>query len=145
MLLETGLSLRQPARLALVLMVWAPRPVEGQGKIPTVLDWRQDLRSIVTDIRILHPAPFTKRGDRAFQRELWQLLDSIPVLSDEERAVRAMRLVASLGDGHTVLELDHPRFALWYPVRLQEFADGYFIVTAHESVGDLAPGRRSSR
>lgn len=32
-----------------------------------------------------------------------------------------MRLVASIGDGHTQLEPDNPAFAYWYPVRLYQF------------------------
>jgi len=108
--------------------------------LPSVDDWRQDVDQLVADIRLLHPDPFTKRGTLAFLRDVIAFKDSIPMLSDEQRVVHAMRLVASLGDGHTLLEPDNPRYALWYPIRLYSFADGTFITSAHASVKDLVGG-----
>src|SRR5215467_4419795 len=101
-------------------------------------DWRRSLDEIVRDIRAYHPDPFTKIGKLAFSRELERLEDSIPALTEEQRVVGAMRLVALIGDGHTHLEPDNPRFAYWYPIRLLEFGDGYFVTSVHSSVRELA-------
>lgn len=106
--------------------------------LPTVADWRHDIMALVDDLHLLHPNPFTRRGPLAFQRDVAALLDAIPRLTDEQRLVGAMRLVASLGDGHTLLEPVHARYGRWYPIRIQEFTDGYYVVTAHQSVADLA-------
>jgi tetratricopeptide (TPR) repeat protein len=57
---------------------------------------------------------------------------------EEQRVVRAMQLVAKIGDRATGVEPESPTFDSWYPVRLYEFTDGYFITAAHKSVKDLA-------
>lgn len=103
-----------------------------------VNDWRSDIDSIVNDIRLLHPDPFTKIGKSAFLRQAAALKDAVPLLSEEQRVVRLMQLVASIGDGHTILEPNSAAFASWYPVRMYAFSDGYFVTSAHKSVMDLA-------
>jgi hypothetical protein len=110
----------------------------GQDRSPSVPDWRHGLDEIVKDIRLLHPDPFAKTGKLTFLREAKALKAALPSLTHEQRVVRAMRLVASLGDGHTHLEPDSPAFARWYPVRLYEFTDGFFVTSAHRSVAELA-------
>lgn len=103
-----------------------------------IADWRNDIDTIVADLRLLHPDPFTKVGRLTFLREAEAFKKAIPAMTEEQRVVRAMRLVASIGDGHTMLEPHTARFGWWYPVRLYEFTDGYFITSAHKSVADLA-------
>jgi len=122
---------------ALVVCVLALTAV-GQSNAVKVSDWRQDIDEIVKDIRLLHPDPFTKTGKLTFLREVEALKAALPALTEEQRVVRAMRLVASLGDGHTQLESDNSAFAYWYPVRLYEFTDGFFVTSAHKSVAELA-------
>ncbi len=101
-------------------------------------DWRRDMEQMVKDLRAHHPDPFTKVGSLTFLREAEALKAALPSLTEEQRVARAMRLIASLGDGHTVLEPDSPTFAWWYPIRLYEFTDGYFVTSAHKSVAELA-------
>jgi hypothetical protein len=113
----------------------------GQGKAATVPDWRHDIDEIVRDVRLLHPDPFAKTGRLTFLREAEALKAALPSLTEEQRVVRAMRLVASVQDGHTKLEPDTPAFADWYPVRLYEFTDGLFVTSAHRSVSELAGAR----
>lgn len=113
-------------------------PAAAQNYAPTVGDWRNDIDAVVSDIRLLHPDPFTKIGKHAFLREVSAFKQAIPALSQEQRVVRMMRLVALIGDGHTMLEPNNPAFAYWYPVRVYEFSDGYFVTSAHKSVADLA-------
>ncbi len=105
---------------------------------PTLADWRADLADIVRDIRTLHPDPFARTGRLTFFRALRDLERELPSLNNEQRVTGTMRLVASLGDGHTYLEMNSPRYALWYPIRIYGFTDGYYIVSAHKTVGDLA-------
>ncbi len=110
----------------------------SQSRDAGVANWRHDIDEIVKDIRSLHPDPFTKTGQAIFLREVEALKTAVPGLTEEQRVVRAMRVVALLGDGHTKLEPDSPAFALWYPIRLYEFTDGYFVTSAHRSVSELA-------
>jgi hypothetical protein len=115
---------------------YSARPSEENP--PSVADWREDLDQIVREIRASHPDPFTKTGKLIFLREADNLKRELPWLAEEERVVRAMQLVALIGDGHTQLEPISQRFSFWYPIRLYEFADGFFVTSAHRSVADLA-------
>ncbi|MGZ3374960.1 MAG: hypothetical protein ACXU8S_00010 [Phenylobacterium sp.] len=105
---------------------------------PTIAQWRTDIDSIVAHVRLTHPDPFTKTGSTTFLRAAETLKADLPALSEEQRVVRAMRLIASIGDGHTQLEPDRADFALWYPLRIVEFADGYFVTTTGNAIDDLA-------
>jgi tetratricopeptide (TPR) repeat protein len=104
----------------------------------TVEEWRSDLDAIVVDVRAIHPDPFARVGKLEFMRQAEALKSDLPRLTEEQRVVRAMRLIALIGDTHTQLEPSRPDFALWYPVRIYEFSDGYFVTAAHRSVAELA-------
>jgi Tetratricopeptide repeat len=103
--------------------------------------WRADLDALVRDVLATHPGPFTKTGVLTWRRAAYELREALPRLSEPQRVVRAMQLIALIGDGHTQLEPDNPTFARWYPVRLYEFPDGVFITGAHQSLADLAGAR----
>ena len=103
--------------------------------------WRADLDALVRDVLSTHPAPFTRTGALTWRRAAHELREALPRLSEPQRVVRAMQLLALIGDGHTQLEPDDPTFARWYPVRLYEFTDGVFITGAHRSQADLAGAR----
>jgi hypothetical protein len=105
---------------------------------PGDAEWRRGIDEIVRDLRAHHPDPFVRVGELTFLRHAEALKAALPSLGEEARVVGAMRLVASIGDGHTQLEPANPRFAFWYPIRLYEFTDGFFITGAHRSVADLA-------
>lgn len=107
----------------------------------TVAVWRADLDALVRDVLATHPAPFTRTGVLTWRRAANKLREALPRLSEPQRVVRAMQLLALIGDGHTQLEPDNPAFARWYPVRLYEFTDGVFITGAHQSLADLAGAR----
>ncbi|HVT41048.1 MAG TPA: hypothetical protein VHE78_18575, partial [Gemmatimonadaceae bacterium] len=116
------------------------KPIGAQAaQPPSVADWGHDVDAIVRDIRTTHPDPFTITGRVTFLRAAQALRQALPSLSEEQRVAAAMRLVASIGDGHTQLEPNgNARFSDWYPIRLYEFTDGFFVTTAHRSVGELA-------
>jgi hypothetical protein len=104
----------------------------------TEAQWRRDIDVIVENISALHPRPWTEIGRLSFLRQAEALKSELPRLSEEQRVVRAMRLVALIGDRATALEPDNPTFNEWYPIRLYQFTDGYFVTAAHRSVADLA-------
>jgi len=106
--------------------------------LPTVSDWRRDIDEVSADIRLIHPDPFTKTGKMVFLRSIDRLKEDVPKLTEEQRVVRLMQVVASVRDGHTQLEADNPRFAYWYPIRILDFPDGYFVTAARVDNADLA-------
>jgi hypothetical protein len=122
--------------LALALACSPARPRTPLS--PEVVGWQTDLDSLVHDIETIHPNPFTKVPKEVFLEHARALSADLPALSEEQRVVRAMQLVASLGDGHTQLAPHRPDFGDWYPIRVHEFTDGYFVTSAFKSDADLA-------
>ena len=104
----------------------------------TVAQWDRDIDQIVTDIGSLHPHPWRNVGRSDFMRHAEALKAELPHLSEEARVARAMQLVALVDDRATSLEPDASASNTWYPIRVYQFSDGYFITAAHRSVGDLA-------
>ena len=103
-----------------------------------VRSWRHDIDAIVHDIETVHPNPFTKVSRAKFERQAASLKAFLPKLTEEQRMVGAMRLVAHIGDGHTELAPKRADFAVWYPIRIYQFTDGYFVTSAYKTVADLA-------
>jgi hypothetical protein len=104
----------------------------------SISDWRSDVDELIREVRATHPDPYARCGRLTFLREAEKLKKDIPLLSEEQRMVGAMKLVALIGDTHTQLEPNRADFALWYPIRVYEFSDGYFVTAAHDSVAELA-------
>jgi hypothetical protein len=134
-----------------LLAVWANAcllwMLFGGSSARSVSDWRQDIDEIVKDVEAVHPNPFAKTGKLTFLRRAEALKVDIPRLGEEERVVGLMRLIALIGDTHTQLEPNRPDFALWYPIRIYAFTDGYFVTAAHP-IGrrpGWSPGARSGR
>ena len=108
---------------------------------PSLADWRSDLRDVLRDLRTLHPDPYAKIGRLTFERRAREFEQSLPELDTDHRVAGLMRLIASLGDGHTYLEMNNPAYARWYPIRAYQFSDGFYIIAAHKSLADLAGGQ----
>lgn len=100
--------------------------------------WRTSLRHLASVIETVHPDAFTTISRADFERRVRELERSLPSLSEVERMTRAMQLVALLGDGHTQLEPHNDTFRIWYPIRLYEFTEGYFVTSAFGQDADLA-------
>jgi hypothetical protein len=120
--------------MLVILLVLLSAPVFAG----TAEQWRSALDSIVNDVLAIHPHPFAKVGDLEWRRRVESFRRELPELSEPQRIVRLMQLIAQIGDGHTQIELEGDRYALWYPIRVYEFSDGYFVTSAHGSVRELA-------
>jgi len=90
----------------------------GEARAASVSDWRQDIDELVKDVQAIHPNPFFKTGRIIFLRRAAALKAALPDLTEEQRMVGAMRLIALIGDTHTQLEPDRPDFGSWYPFRI---------------------------
>jgi hypothetical protein len=104
---------------------------------PSVEAWSRDIDRVVAAAVTVHPDAFTKIGKATFYLQAENIKNELPSLTQEQRAARAMQLVASIGDGHTVLETKDAHWGQWYPIRVYEFSDGYFITGALQSSDEL--------
>lgn len=107
----------------------APLAARAQDDAATAR-WREDLRTLTETIRAVHPKPFWRGNERAFQAEVDQLDRAIPYLDDNAIKVGLIRLTAMI-DGHTILPFSQgPMNFGYYPLRLYAFSDGIFAVDA---------------
>jgi hypothetical protein len=94
--------------------------------------WSQDVQYLAAQLPYLHVDPFTRTTRADFEQAAAQLNADIPKLTDQQIVVDMMRLVASLGDGHTRAI---PHWSLGYhrfPIEPYWFNDGLYVLAASE-------------
>jgi tetratricopeptide (TPR) repeat protein len=101
--------------------------------------WRYDLSLLSREIRRIHYDPYRNISRAELDAEVRSIHRAIPSLTDEEIAVRFMKLMRRLGDGHSYAEAEFQysknRQAL--PVRFSFFEEGLFIEAATPEHEDL--------
>lgn len=90
--------------------------------------WRDDLHTLAATIVGKHEDPFFHLPEAEWKRAVAELDAKIPALDDAHVTAAMMRLVASIGDTHTML-------GAWgsagvYPVTFTWFDDGIFVTGA---------------
>lgn len=103
--------------------------------------WQEDLEHLANGLRRMHRNLFHSVSAEAFDRAVRALHGRIPSLEDHEVTVELARLVALVGDGHTVLRLiDIPWFRR-FPVVLERYSDGLFVRRIASEFADAAGAR----
>src|SRR5262245_44652764 len=127
----------------------AAAPATRPGTPLSAEQWRADLAFLVRTLPARHPKPFTKVTREQWLAAASRLDAQIPSLARDEIAVGFAKLVALLGDAHTIAYAsDMPPGFHPLPIRLFWFADGLHVVAATRgnesllgrplaSVGDL--------
>lgn len=133
--------MRALSLLVLTSLLFSHRPSDSQVT-DRVSGWRTDIDSLVQRIDNGHPNPWAHRSRSAFLAEAIALRDSVPQLTDGRVLTGIMRLVASIGDGHTgVIDIGPAAATTWFPVRFTLFADGLWV-TAIDSAHAWVAGKR---
>jgi hypothetical protein len=109
----------------------------------TAEKWREDLRFMAAEMRARHKNLFHATTRDEFEAAVNKLHERIPTLARHEIVVELMRLVASVGDGHTHMGMGQdPKLGFRrYPVRLYFFRDGLFVRGAAPEHARLAGAR----
>jgi len=97
--------------------------------------WREDGQFLFEKLQKTHPNSFFSSSKDTFMSSTKYLYERIPELSDNEIIVELMRITSLLKDGHTRLHGKNLT-KLWFPVRVYEFEDGYFITAIHRDYID---------
>lgn len=106
--------------------------VRGQAELTREQRWRADLQHLADELPKRHPNLFFKLKREVFDREVAALNDAIPKLSDGETKAALIRLVASIGDGHTSIRWSPERF---YPISFYQFGNDLHVIAAAEEYG----------
>jgi hypothetical protein len=100
--------------------------------------WRTELDSVVDCLKRKHWNAFFKLKREDFEKSVAELREKIPRLKDHEVLVEFMKLVALVGDGHTLVYEIGPKNAFRrYPLEFVWTRDGLFIDAAakeHEAL-----------
>jgi tetratricopeptide (TPR) repeat protein len=97
--------------------------------------WRYDLAFMLAEIQRVHVRFRTEALPAGFEAEARALDQAIPRLTDVEVLLGMQRLMARLGDGHSVLYPFGERVTLpAVPVRMYHFDDGWFVVETPDSL-----------
>lgn len=90
------------------------------------VDWKSDLSFLVGQLKARHPNPFTIVSETEFDDKVADLDKRIDGLTDKEVTFELMELVASIGDGHTLIAPDMQSFR-FFPINVRWFEDGVFV------------------
>lgn len=114
-----------------------------QGTTDRVAGWRRDIEHLVAEARRLHAGPERPAHSAAFARAAAELSRRVPDLPDRRVVVELQRLLAMLGDGHSlVYPMPGPRTSFqMLPVELYQFEDGLFIVDGSGPAQELIGSR----
>lgn len=93
----------------------------------TAAQRQADLQYLVAQLESTHPNLFFQVSEQDFNAAVNDLNQSIPQLNDDQITVRMMKLVAMVGDAHTVVY--SPLFT-FLPIRFRWFSDGLFVNAA---------------
>ncbi len=105
--------------------------------------WRFDLDYLVRRMERVHFNLYAKVSKQAFQEAVRELQGRIDTLKDEEIAVGVQRILALVGDGHTVSawrpRRDEPLRR--YPLELYLYKEGLYVRAAAPERADIVGGR----
>lgn len=95
-----------------------------------VAAWRDDLRTLATELPKRHVHAFFRVTEADWRQAVDELDRKLPDLDDNHVLAALTRLVAELGDGHTMI-------GVWgrhgyYPLALVWFDDGIYVVGADD-------------
>jgi hypothetical protein len=124
-----------------VALLWSSVLSAQTAPAPDVAAWRGDLRLLATELPRRHPAPFHRITAAQWDSATGSLNRRLPTLTRNQTLVELYRLVALIGDAHTVVQ-PHPALGLrYYPLELYAFEDGLFVRRADSAHADLVGAR----
>jgi hypothetical protein len=100
--------------------------------------WRSDLSFLQTEVERMQYKPFRKVSQAEFEDEVRTLSDEIETLTDNQIRVRIMRLMATIGAGHTGCYPDMvPGWTKTVPLQFELYREGIYIISADSTHADL--------
>lgn len=103
-----------------------------------IAGWRSDLELLVEQLPTRHKRAFHVADEATWRSTADQLAARLARLDDAQVTVELARLVAMLGDAHTMLRRT---VAERYPLSLYDFSDGLHVVAAPDDAGWLVGAR----
>jgi len=125
--------LRSSSAVIASLLLLAP-PVaaaRGDAREERIERWRADLQQLATELPKLHLNLFFAQPREEWEAKVADLDAQLDGLADHEIVVELMRLVASVGDGHTAVQWRNGPVARQpFPIQVHPFAGELRVVQA---------------
>jgi tetratricopeptide (TPR) repeat protein len=136
-------SIHTTSRLGSVLLaaclLWPGLAAAQAVSASEASQWRSDLATLRAKMEERHKDLFHHVSRATFDAQVAALDARIPALSRDEIVVELMRLVASVGDGHTAIAPTRDKAIGFHrlPIALYDFEDGLVIRAADTPHADL--------
>ncbi|MBU5483693.1 peptidase S41 [Clostridium sp. MSJ-11] len=91
--------------------------------------WVNDITYLEEQLPKRHKNLFFKVKKEDFYRDMNELKNKVNDYSDEEIKVQLSKIIASIGDGHTMV---YPNIETIYPLKFYWFKEGIYVVDAPE-------------
>ncbi|MCG8331969.1 MAG: S41 family peptidase [Chitinophagales bacterium] len=115
--------------LLLILTFWSN--IYGQDR---VTGWIEDINTLKTELPEQHINLFHKISQEEYNDQLDQIKANLPNVQDWQVVLSIAEVLAKLGDTHTTIwHRATMRQPLMYPLQLQAFKDGIYVVGATTS------------
>lgn len=129
---------RRLGSFGLAVALWTARSSAMAQSEASVTAWQTDIDSLAARIHRIHPRPWLRTSETAFDAGARALRETAPRADAGTMLVGMLRLVASIEDGHTEITDFGPAAGSWYPVRFYVLADGLWISGADSAHARLA-------
>jgi hypothetical protein len=124
--------------LFVILLLVSNPAVAAPATPANVARWRADLDTLRRELPLRHPAPFLNLPRARWDSAATALAQQLPSMSRNQALVGFMRLVASVGDAHTVMDPGPALGLRFYGLELYAFDDGLFVRRADSLHASLA-------
>ncbi len=115
--------------------------LEDVSKMSRVEGWRYDLALLEREVnRKGYSYPVSRHVSKEdFNTAVKTLSEQVPAFTDAQMVVEIMKLMRTLGDGHTGLlgPPEKPEYALALPLQFYFFQEGLFIIASDPKYKDL--------
>lgn len=95
--------------------------------------WEEDLDFLTQELPKRHKNLFFQMDRADFYSKMNELKSKISQYSDEEMKVEISKVIASVGDAHTMVAVNR---SMLYPLKLYWFADGIYVIDASKDYED---------
>jgi hypothetical protein len=127
--------------LALLWTTSLPAQTPAASTPPSVAAWQSDLRLLPRELATRHPGAFARITRAQWDSAVNSLHRRIPRLRPNERVMEIFRLVAFIGDAHSVVQPTPNLGFRYYPLELYAFEDGLFVRRADSAHRALVGAR----
>ena len=103
-------------------------------------NWQQDIDLLAEELPHRHKSLFFEMAKEDFEREVSRIKQRVSGSSDQQMQLELCRLLTSIGDGHTRVNISYADFQ-FVPLQFQQCKDGLFVKASVDQYAELIGGK----